>query len=746
MMTQENKWRCVGISGGGAPWTPAISPHDPDVMLLNCDMSGAYRTQDGGRTWQMLPWWALMGCPFCAPAFDQARPGVVYAAYSYNATLRVSHDNGKTWRPAEGNPPGGLRFIAVDPARPARLYALTQREVWVGESDQWRRIGVLPASARALWVGVMPNAGARSVVMLATDECVYRWDESLSTFRACGGRWPMKRIAAAAFASNDKSSRAYVWLECGVDHEPSTSEVWRSNDLGDTWEKASDLRVDGFSGITSYDGRRLLCSDALPERVYAVWPARVRSPMVWRSDDSASSWRGVCIGDKDAANYNMATGFVADYFLAKSLVGWGITAAAIAPRDPDRVLIADYCTPYITRNGGETWTTCDAPDAGRPSMGSESSTKKHWTNNGLNVTTTWDYAIDPHDPSRHFACYTDVGLFRSGDGGESWAWLRDHGANVYQLAFDPHVPGRMWAALAQCHDIPNNNAITGGHRTQGYGTVARSDDAGETWIDFNTGERVVDYEWHRPDFGAGWQTRKGLPPSNVISIVVDPSSPREARVLFASSWEHGVFMSRDGGRTWETRATGLGVEGVNRRVCRLKLHRDGSLWCLVTGKKREGELIRAGVGLYRSLDRGATWHDTTSGLDIRWLTDFELDPDDSGTVYLGVCDDPFRKVGEGGLWVTRDGGRGWTRSARKSPLHFGATADPRRPGRVYMTLTYNDASAPPLWVSEDRGETWRAVENYPFCSAHRVHFHPTDPAVIYVTSYGGGVLRGTIAD
>ena len=43
-------WTPVGISGGGGMFTPAISPADPDLMMLNCDMSGAYISEDGVAT------------------------------------------------------------------------------------------------------------------------------------------------------------------------------------------------------------------------------------------------------------------------------------------------------------------------------------------------------------------------------------------------------------------------------------------------------------------------------------------------------------------------------------------------------------------------------------------------------------------------------------------------------------------------------------------------------------------------
>ena len=42
-------WRPVGMGGGGAMFTSAISPADPKRILLSCDMSGVYRSADGGK-------------------------------------------------------------------------------------------------------------------------------------------------------------------------------------------------------------------------------------------------------------------------------------------------------------------------------------------------------------------------------------------------------------------------------------------------------------------------------------------------------------------------------------------------------------------------------------------------------------------------------------------------------------------------------------------------------------------------
>ena len=149
-----------------------------------------------------------------------------------------------------------------------------------------------------------------------------------------------------------------------------------------------------------------------------------------------------------------------------------------------------------------------------------------------------------------------------------------------------------------------------------------------------------------------------------------------------------------------------------------------------------------GVGLYRSVDGGEHWDKITTGLTLRWLADFEIDPRDSRILYLGACEDPVRGSEEAGLYKTTNGGRTWNRLIRRSWGHFGATLSPGNPDCVYMTLVYNGDNGPALWFSRDAGQTWTPFEDYPFCSAQGVCFDPDDANVIYVTSFGGGVWKG----
>jgi hypothetical protein len=38
-------WEFVGPGGGGAMFSPTVSPHDPGVALVSCDMTGSYITK-----------------------------------------------------------------------------------------------------------------------------------------------------------------------------------------------------------------------------------------------------------------------------------------------------------------------------------------------------------------------------------------------------------------------------------------------------------------------------------------------------------------------------------------------------------------------------------------------------------------------------------------------------------------------------------------------------------------------------
>ncbi|KKL72621.1 hypothetical protein LCGC14_2083070, partial [marine sediment metagenome] len=63
------EWTSYGIGGGGGIFVPVSSPHDPKLMFCASDMSGVYRSADGGRHWRMVDFRQTRGSTSCRPVF-----------------------------------------------------------------------------------------------------------------------------------------------------------------------------------------------------------------------------------------------------------------------------------------------------------------------------------------------------------------------------------------------------------------------------------------------------------------------------------------------------------------------------------------------------------------------------------------------------------------------------------------------------------------------------------------------------
>ncbi|MCP5109801.1 MAG: hypothetical protein GY953_03080, partial [bacterium] len=259
-----------------------------------------------------------------------------------------------------------------------------------------------------------------------------------------------------------------------------------------------------------------------PETVYV---AKTRPSQIYRSDDSGESWRATYFANPTEEDFNVEPSF------SMAETGRGssnVSGLGIDPNNPETVAMTDWFKVQITRDGGKSWQTLHTR-AAEPERGLEKG--QRWVNNGLVVPSVWFYYIDPFERNRHYIAYTDVRFARSEDSGKTWISdfappLRN---TTYELAFDPEIPGKIWGAFADMHDIPNNNIIYGRHyREQSGGGVGLSKDFAATWQD----------------------TSEGLAEEPVTSIVLDPKSPKSSRTLYSSLFEAGVFKSVDDGKTW----------------------------------------------------------------------------------------------------------------------------------------------------------------------------------------------------
>jgi len=711
-------WTSLGLGGGGAMFTPAISPVDPGRILLNCDMSGSYRSTDGGRSWELIHYRQLTSSTTVSPAWHPVDPDVAFAANGWTGTLRTTRDGGHTWNEVKTGPTG-VTAIAIDPGHPELMLVGTRRGIFRSSDagTTWKHAGLVRGRVLGLHFDQTSPVESR-VGFAATNQGLLRSDDAGATWRELEATPGPGAILAFAGGSNKQSQTCALY--CSVESRQSGNEmtggIYRSDDRGASWTRAMGKGIDLTSERWEDDPGRsaryefVLTTNLHPDRVYA---ARGSAGRVFRSDDQGKTWRNTLFQKMNSAEFNVGPNYLID---EPGGGGDTISGFGINPGDPDHVIVGDWMNCYITRDGGKTWTAAHTRSAEEPGRRGKA---MRWIDTGLVVTTVWQYYLDPFEPERHYIAYTDIGFARSTDAGKTWYWQtgRPLRNTTYDLAFDPETPGKIWGAFADLHDIPNNNVISGHHYSaRAGGGVGVSTDFAATWRD----------------------SSEGLPKKPITSVIVDPRSPKANRTLYASAFEEGVYKSVDGGQHWVKTSSGLGAPAVNMRTCRLILHRDGTLFCLVTALKKDGRYVASGPGLYRSTDGGKSWEWINRSCPLLWPKDYDVDPRDSRVAYLGAAD---ADNAQGGLYKTADGGAHWSRIARKGPQCFGATICPRKPDWVYLCLT-EDAPDCGLWLSKDAGKTWIALDALPFRNAQRVAFDPKDDSVIYVSTFGASVWRG----
>jgi len=718
----------MGLSGGGGMFSPAISPADPNLMMINCDMSAAYISQDGGRNWRMIHQAQLRTDTQCRPGFHPSDANVIYA--SSGGRLKVSRDRGRTFTPIGDFKDSLSGEIAINPSDPAIMLVGTR-------SGQCR----LSRDAGVTWTAC-PGPQGRVIgfhfdrtnngrtMFAATNKNIWRSDDGGQTWAESTDGLPWKEINGFGGGSDSAGVMLYCTVTSKMENGALRGGVYRSRDRGRTWQPAmgrginvDTTKADQYSYGPVAQYKQVLATDARPLTVYVTNTSTGFHPphheTVYRSDDGGDTWRATFFQDPRFKEYNVAPNYVTASAGQSYKGGDTPFGAAICDSDPNRLILV-WSQSYITHNGGETWFNGDT----YPVPGQKPAPGSAWVCTGLVVTTTWNYYIDPSEASRHYIAYTDIGFARSVDSGKTWIWWDKNTwapwrNTCYEIAFDPNIPGKMWGAFSNVHDIPNDNIISERHGHNGPGGVCVS-----------------------RDFGASWKAEaQGLPLRPVTGIVLDPASPENARVLYAGVFMEGVYKSTDDGQTWTLKKNGLG-DPLNMRVSRVILHKDGTLFAMICamrpaqGKPLAGE----GVGLYRSRDGAETWEKVNASQLFLYPKDFAVHPQNSNVILVGVCDAGGGDQ-SGGLYRTKDGGRTWQRIARQARQTFGGYFHPKHDGWIYMTLT-EGAPGAGLWLSQDSSQTWQAFDELPFSNIQRVTFDPSDDGLIYVTTFGGSVWRG----
>jgi photosystem II stability/assembly factor-like uncharacterized protein len=100
------------------------------------------------------------------------------------------------------------------------------------------------------------------------------------------------------------------------------------------------------------------------------------------------------------------------------------------------------------------------------------------------------------------------------------------------------------------------------------------------------------------------------------------------------------------------------------------------------------------AGVYRSLDRAASWQRASAGLDAAWIYDLAVDAGADATVYAATPQGVFASTDAGATWAAT-GLHLESRKIAVAPAH-----------RVYAAVTLDEQGVQGVERSDDGGATW----------------------------------------
>jgi photosystem II stability/assembly factor-like uncharacterized protein len=708
-------FRVIGPGGGGAMFNPTISPHDPNTVLISCDMTGSYITHDGGRTWRMFNLRGVVNFF----VFDPIDPKTMYA---HATALWRSTDGGENWNLvypspsavkgvrmnsdhadeqilAEPDPLKTIAALAIDPANSQVLYAAAGTKespaLFVSRDygKSWQKQANLPDVPRRLWVDPNSSADSRRLFLASS--------HTIAVITSGG-----VRTLPLPEAVSDISLGFSAAVEPTI-YATSEHGILVSADGGENWHK---------SALTGKGEKVRAIATSLhhPETAYVSYNDLTLDGKSWigvaKTINSGDSWQLVW-KESDVAAKNVNDAWITERFGP----GWGENPLnlTVAQQDANLAYGTDLGRTMRTADGGATWTAVysrKVNDAG-------------WTSLGLDVTTSYGIHFDPFDPKRQFITYTDIGLFRSEDSGVSWTSStagvpRDWMNTTYWIVFDPEVRGRVWSVNSYTHDLPRPKMWRHNSVLHFKGGVCRSEDGGKNWTKSNA----------------------GMDETGATHILLDPTSPVDARVLYVAGFGRGVYKSSDGGRSWALKNSGITQE--HPFAWRLARSSKGTLYAVIARRSEDGSIGNAGDGaLYRSTDGAEHWQPVSLPEGTNGPNGLAIDPESPDRLYLAAW---ARATGEhgdgGGIFLSQNGGKSWKQVLDKDRHIYDVTIDPQDPNVLYAAGFESSA-----WRSADRGLHWNRIPGFNFKWGHRVIPDPLHPDDVYITTFGGSVWHGAIS-
>ena len=716
--TQTHDWTRTNPGGGGAYSTVGASASG--IIIAGSDLSGAYRSQDGGLTWDVigvnkgLTETHISGVGFHRTdgniiyigtenglfrssnggnsvtkvindgyitdiEFGTNNTNVGYASYhptydSNQGVIYKTSNNGLAWSEASTGLPSGIRIlkIVVNPDNANIAYALTgQGRFACGPADVFRTT----------------NGGSS-------------WTNTTST---------IKEVMDVAIDPNDPDTVFITTMNADCASEfywtDLDGDLYKSTDGGDTW----GAPISNNTGVIWIDANNSNTIRLIDTR--EPWPW-IPSSGTWTSTNGGSSFSKT--GDVD----NWDTFFNGDLFYCYSSSYNGICKTLGEDlSNKNNYFWVNYQWIFKTTDNGTTFN----------SVFTDEISTDFWQSRGFDNVNMSDISISKANKDIIYLGYFDIGIWRSLDRGMSWQSCNDvphtgnwegHGGNCATILADPSRSNVVWASLSG-----NQN---GGATT----TLLKNTNTGhrDNWMVSNTGlpdEEIMGLSidvnssstnrtlfvtglgdvYKSTNDGASWTMVHNC--NGCRFTAVDESN---SNVIYAGG-EAGLWRSNNGGTSWvdvshaDMKASaGVGFwDGDYDGVFDVKIDPSNANWVYVTA-------LGTGKGLYKSIDKGDTWEKLLTDDFMRKVA---IVPQNASILYA-TSSSAFEAGGYDsnsmGVLFSDDGGANWTQQNMGMAYPFALavavdnTANPMvfvgSPGTGFQKAFVDNTALPVEYLSE----------------------------------------------
>lgn len=664
------QWEFAGpINIGGRVVDIEYDPDQPEIVYAAAATGGVLKSTDGGETWFHI--------------FDDAATlSIGDIAVDPHNTLNIyvgtgeangghnnlpgvgiykSTDGGGTWSHKGLDSTDAIGRVIVDPNNPGVIYAAAvgsyflpnpQRGIYKSTDggESWFKSLFISDSTGAIDIVIDPQNSSNLIAAMwervrkPTTSHLYGKTSGIFRSTDAGNSWfglnqgsglpnpDIQQVGRIGLAlCTTQPNILYALYNDGYNY----LGLFKSDNFGDSWfsvDPDRELQA-GYAGFSWYFGQ-VRVNPVNPSIVY------VMDVSFMRSSDSGNNWP-VKYG------YSGPQHFHVDHH-----------ALAFHPDNPDIIIGGNDGGINISTDGGINWSTPK----------------------NISVTQFYEIGLDYINPMRLYGGTQDNNTIRTKTGSLD-DWERILGGDGMYVIVDPINPDIIYAESQ-------------------FGNLAKSTNGGSSFYSILNGISSSD--------PTNWST----------PVVMDPNNNN---ILYYGT--NRLYRTTNAGQNWQAVSANLTDGFPGSRL--------GTITSIAVAPSNS-DVIYVGTddsNVWVTTDGGNTWQNISAELPYRWVTRVKVDPRDEAKVYVTFSGlkwrDPeprvFKSGDYGGSWINISS------NMPDAPVNAFAV-DYQYPDIIYLG---SDVGA---FVSFDDGESWEILgDGLPVISVYDIQIHPSENFLVIGT-------------